>query len=310
MRGIPLSPIPATPFLRISPAHAGNTGVSGGADPRCGDQPRTCGEYRQAMSQSSTAKGSAPHMRGIRSMGVLLKALQRISPAHAGNTCIAQMVLPRPMDQPRTCGEYSAAPDGPGSAAGSAPHMRGIQLALVPCQHRRGISPAHAGNTDGAPVKPDPFRDQPRTCGEYSDADAGPDPGGQDQPRTCGEYSRSPAQTRRLIGSAPHMRGILWEPVKVWAQTRISPAHAGNTLGQFLPDLDDGDQPRTCGEYHIDDLEREYDLGSAPHMRGIPARGCGSRRTSRISPAHAGNTPTAVSGEWSGRDQPRTCGEY
>ena len=69
------------------------------------------------------------------------------------------------------------------------------------------------------------------------------------------------------------MRGIRRSRLVSEVAIRISPAHAGNTLGQFLPDLDDGDQPRTCGEYTHSMMSTASWLGSAPHMRGIPPTG-------------------------------------
>ena len=72
MRGIRCTRLVFSYKRRISPAHAGNTGVSGGADPRCGDQPRTCGEYRACRGRSTSMSGSAPHMRGIQLVNLSL----------------------------------------------------------------------------------------------------------------------------------------------------------------------------------------------------------------------------------------------
>ena len=51
-------------------------------------------------------------------------------------------------------------------------------------------------------------------------------------------------------------------------------------------------------------------LGSAPHMRGILSSPRHAGPVTRISPAHAGNTPWLTGPQFSPRDQPRTCGEY
>ena len=70
-----------------------------------------------------------------------------------------------------------------------------------------------------------------------------------DQPRTCGEYSRRRDSGVCYVGSAPHMRGIPRLAAADGRGPRISPAHAGNTLGRPLHAGPGMDQPRTCGEY-------------------------------------------------------------
>ena len=107
MRGIHRAPDDRPREGGISPAHAGNTGVSGRPYGGCGDQPRTCGEYPQAYSSGCDLMGSAPHMRGIPIGGVERALQRRISPAHAGNTASAAPSRLRDADQPRTCGEYA-----------------------------------------------------------------------------------------------------------------------------------------------------------------------------------------------------------
>ena len=167
--------------------------------------------------------------------------------------------------------------------------MRGIRWSGRQRRLRLGISPAHAGNT------PVPSRGREAR---------------EDQPRTCGEYRRACRSGTKLGGSAPHMRGIQTTRCGEVPQRRISPAHAGNTSGAAGVPWQHRDQPRTCGEYKLPAAGPPRSGGSAPHMRGIP-RGVGHIGVARgISPAHAGNTPTADSDGWSRQDQPRTCGEY
>ena len=270
-----------------------------------------------------------------------------ISPAHAGNTRLGPRRRRGPRDQPRTCGEYQRRTRRTRLRFGSAPHMRGILSRLSVSRRGRGISPAHAGNTDPASFMPWIALDQPRTCGEYNAAQL--------------RAAYSP-------GSAPHMRGIPPPHGGRHLCVRISPAHAGNTGGVSAPPprispahagntgvvnprwIGAADQPRTCGEYRRYYAPRSCRAGSAPHMRGIhfispfgwfglgisPAHAgntggvarryhmCGSaphmrgihhlgwypEQLPRISPAHAGNT---LQSGYTGRvqwDQPRTCGEY
>ena len=172
---------------------------------------------------------------------------------------------------------------------GSAPHMRGIRSSPMDGTTSTWISPAHAGNTKNNGWKGVGYKDQPRTCGEYS-------PGrGQ---FSCGG------------GSAPHMRGIPRGCRLLWRPVRISPAHAGNTLRALSPIGWPQDQPRTCGEYLIGYPAPGNPRGSAPHMRGIRSQPDWGSRKSGISPAHAGNTTAASPPGSTAKDQPRTCGEY
>ena len=194
---------------RISPAHAGNTGMIFVIWRRGWDQPRTCGEYAEGARARAMGGGSAPHMRGIPQLFSALGPLPRISPAHAGNTRPRRKPQPPLEDQPRTCGEYKAARLRLARLRGSAPHMRGILLGEIRYSTDGGISPAHAGNTAPALFDALYFEDQPRTCGEY----------------LTKAVSRS-----KTLGSAPHMRGILHDHQALLDKGGISPAHAGNTL--------------------------------------------------------------------------------
>ena len=228
-------------------------------------------------------------MRGIPPRYRLGWGVVRISPAHAGNTTARRSQRPGPTDQPRTCGEYMRGLAVSSSSSGSAPHMRGIRSSPMDGTTSTWISPAHAGNTKNNGWKGVGYKDQPRTCGEYS-------PGrGQ---FSCGG------------GSAPHMRGILDERFADVMRRRISPAHAGNTFLCQPAGVFGGDQPRTCGEYEVKISWALETPGSAPHMRGIPPSPPRRRSLRRISPAHAGNTWQQRKCTPSGKDQPRTCGEY
>ena len=95
------------------------------------------------------------------------------------------------------------------------------------------------------------------------------------------------------IGSAPHMRGILWARALPPAPTPRAP-----------------DQPRTCGEYRPPRRPGSGLAGSAPHMRGIRQPWDAGHVIDRISPTHAGNTRLKSGRVVGDPDQPRTCGEY
>ena len=90
----------------------------------------------------------------------------------------------------------------------------------------------------------------------------------------------------------------------------IIPAHAGFTLGQFLPDLDDGDHPRTRGVYRPHGFPWGRPGGSSPHTRGLHHLTNLVKASNGIIPAHAGFTVrflTAFALAW---DHPRTRGVY
>ena len=106
------------------------------------------------------------------------------------------------------------------------------------------------------------------------------------------------------------MRGIQFPPRRPPEETRISPAHAGNTPVAKVVAAAATDQPRTCGEYGCSPLVGDVVIGSAPHMRGIQDGLRAIAATIRISPAHAGNTVPKPLRSRSLQDQPRTCGEY
>jgi len=152
--------------------------------------------------------------------------------------------------------------------------MRGILTLLSLFHLHFGITPAHAGNTAINLNKLWKVQDHPRTCGEYS---------GDQQLNVID------------IGSPPHMRGILKHGRHKCLQSRITPAHAGNTalhglLGKVLQD-----HPRTCGEYLWTYRKRWEISGSPPHMRGLHHIDNLICRKLRITPAHAGNTYKATS---------------
>ena len=167
--------------------------------------------------------------------------------------------------------------------------MRGIHSGGPEAIQSARITPAHAGNTR-------PRRDSWRT--------------GQDHPRTCGEYSFNSTSRLVMLGSPPHMRGILEAPHMFDGGNRITPAHAGNTSPTARRFTGFWDHPRTCGEYSARRPHTAHLRGSPPHMRGIRTISHYGSIKNRITPAHAGNTGFLLTAFQAGRDHPRTCGEY
>ena len=120
--------VPASPdVMGIIPAHAGNT--------------------RECLVADCGAEGSSPRMRGTLAIGDEVRGIVGIIPAHAGNTSQYLPWVWVIQDHPRACGEHAFAWREFAPFAGSSPRMRGTRRAGRQAVERRGIIPAHAGNT-------------------------------------------------------------------------------------------------------------------------------------------------------------------
>ncbi len=187
-------------------------------------------------------------MRGILSHSSRLLRINGITPAHAGNTiCEAEITLVV-RDHPRTRGEYLLWHYYLRPSQGSPPHTRGIPQPVPQPQPQPGITPAHAGNTEGFP--------------KIIHANG-------DHPRTRGEYRLALTLLAIIWGSPPHTRGILACRYIDLRYGGITPAHAGNTHfpGKGLSPV--RDHPRTRGEYLLHIVLCDHSVGSPPHTRGI-----------------------------------------
>ena len=172
------------------------------------DHPRACGELLRNAQEKWTPYGSSPRMRGTLDLRFWCKEVERIIPAHAGNS---GPLTPRPFcrtDHPRACGELRSEGKQRSSQVGSSPRMRGTprvsQIRVL--VHR--IIPAHAGNSH-------------ECCGRIC-----ADP---DHPRACGELCSVACCSGRFAGSSPRMRGTHPRDSSRAFYTRIIPAHAGNS---------------------------------------------------------------------------------
>ena len=104
MRGKQAAGVLEHAALRIIPAHAGQTDrflVPLGPNT---DHPRTCGANCMPCCTSPLAVGSSPHMRGKLRSHIRIVALERIIPAHAGQTRAMRAAAAFTSDHPRTCG--------------------------------------------------------------------------------------------------------------------------------------------------------------------------------------------------------------
>ena len=95
-------------------------------------------------------------------------------------------------------------------------------------------------------------------------------------------------------GSPPQVRGKLNPATIEWAESGITPAGAGKTVGRGRRFAGAEDHPRRCGENPSCTLAGGLLKGSPPQVRGKHlVRKCG-KLDRRITPAGAGKTDAAV----------------
>ena len=186
--------------------------------------------------------GSAPRVRGTPDPDLRPLYRLRFSPARAGNSDAALLLLRRLPVQPRACGELSEAAIVLDAHRGSAPRVRGTPTVTTEFGQCGRFSPARAGNSRAALFEGASLAVQPRACGELISM-APPRPlNTGSAPRVRGTppaiqptrvVSRfSPARALEIVedGSAPRVRGTLTSAGTPLFSWRFSPARAGNTL--------------------------------------------------------------------------------
>ena len=289
MRGLHIWTVMECKELGITPAHAGLTFSQPSELPHHRDHPRACGAYVLDPEDIQTRSGSPPRMRGLRLVVCIKICAVGITPAHAGLTKYATALRCVERDHPRACGAYLQAHRRKQTSRGSPPRMRGLPTVLFKLTDCSGITPAHAGLTQGPSRQPFVYRDHPRACGAYSSAFSG----------------RS-----SVLGSPPRMRGL--PDCRIWAgwSSRITPAHAGLTARWLQQRKRSRDHPRACGAYYPSVQAHDIELGSPPRMRGLLDRWAQHQARAGITPAHAGLTSVLghdMNSDW---DHPRACGAY
>jgi len=110
-------------------------------------------------------------------------------------------------------------------------------------------------------------------------------------------------------GSAPRVRGTPKKDRSLRAQFRFSPAGAGNAFRGDHVDPGPTVQPRGCGERVFLILLLRLLIGSAPRVRGTPAKEHIAQANKRFSPAGAGNAGDFPDPQRYIPVQPRGCGE-
>ena len=186
-------------------------------------------------------------MRGKRRHSTLSHNSIRIIPAHAGQTGSSPAGPHGRPDHPRACGANSVLENFSSPLIGSSPRMRG-KPRPPPCAPRRArIIPAHAGQT-----KPQ-YQQYRRPT---------------DHPRACGANRLISVAAVCRAGSSPRMRGKPVRANHLARNTRIIPAHAGQThlYGPIIGAIPD--HPRACGANSVKWSCGPVRCGSSPRMRG------------------------------------------
>ena len=287
MRGKLVSRHAVDADVRIIPAHAGQTEQKALPHIFATDHPRACGANTIAFGEFFVGSGSSPRMRGKQVPHDMPCRALRIIPAHAGQTLPRGPRIRPWSDHPRACGANWVLGQHVNVAPGSSPRMRGKPMTR--CSRCSGIRiiPAHAGQT------PPP---------------TGWKRGEPDHPRACGANALYVIGTVESSGSSPRMRGKRRRDIRVIALRRIIPAHAGQTRSCSCLVRVCADHPRACGANVALSIRAIIGSGSSPRMRGKLASITRKTVSSRIIPAHAGQTSTWIHCITGWTDHPRACG--
>ena len=212
---------------RLSPACAGNGPVQARNYRRNTAQPRVRGERGLIIDGQLNVVGSAPRARGTAQHDHQLGAVERLSPACAGNG----VMQPRPAKvspaQPRVRGERDHLQRRVTPENGSAPRARGTETPGQQAPSVCRLSPACAGNGG--------------CCRSWRCRSPA-------QPRVRGERFLEDVVARDDDGSAPRARGTGCSPVMGGFPIRLSPACAGNGREGLWRRRAESAQPRVRGE--------------------------------------------------------------
>ena len=271
MRGTPAQQQRQYGANRIIPAHAGNS-VLRPASPRLRpDHPRACGELRFVLCCACDGGGSSPRMRGTLGLQHLNIEINRIIPAHAGNSSRLTRRRRQTPDHPRACGELLHNSSGSTEPTGSSPRMRGTQCFVQQARACARIIPAHAGNSVSCCAARAMAADHPRACGELLARARSICLGIGSSPRMRGTHVH-PSVTPGVLRIIPAHAGNSAEESGSARACRIIPAHAGNSGSRHLFACGSSDHPRACGELRLIVTTGHLNGGSSPRMRGTRHR--------------------------------------
>ena len=149
MRGKAKDCRPPAEIIRITPAYAGKRPVIIAERISFWDHPRLCGEKTLHDLTRVRALGSPPPMRGKGITEGEHKKQCRITPAYAGKSRNAGVVVAFVGDHPRLCGEKFKNYVDLFHDKGSPPPMRGKAHTRGVALRLTGITPAYAGKSYG-----------------------------------------------------------------------------------------------------------------------------------------------------------------
>ena len=131
----------------------------------------------------------------------------------------------------------------------------------------------------------------------------------RDHPRACGEKHMFYQLFNLHQGSPPRVRGKVLRTNSASAQSGITPARAGKSIGQCLRYCGQQDHPRACGEKTLTHSPGIVLIGSPPRVRGKAVSSTLTHSPGRITPARAGKSLAFISHHKLSWDHPRACGE-
>ncbi len=266
----PLFPLRLQPCQpRITPAHAGTTPSHDLTFFPAGDHPRSRGNHFIFQ-----------HPDELRI---------RITPAHAGTTPLLTASSPEVRDHPRSRGNHWHRQMYLARRIGSPPLTREPPKATKASGKKMGITPAHAGTTNGMQNLPEPIRDHPRSRGNHV---------------------RKFIENWHEWGSPPLTREPLCLGVASPADVGITPAHAGTTMIVPYNFKNIEDHPRSRGNHPLSDRLVPIPEGSPPLTREPPINCSGICARSGITPAHAGTTFSVPNMKELSWDHPRSRGNH
>ena len=197
-----------------------------------------------------------------------MRAVDRITPACAGNSLTSKIWRSTRWDHPRLRGEQRCLGNAVVPQQGSPPLARGTEHSATWRGGLTGITPACAGNR-----RPSAARAQ--TAGDH--------------PRLRGEQAILVAVKVYVQGSPPLARGTERGRHGLLARRGITPACAGNSPSSRYSAHKAGDHPRLRGEQNADGTDYWPGGGSPPLARGTAALQVAAVFRCGITPACAGN---------------------
>ena len=169
-----------------------------------------------------------------------------ITPARAGKTIEAILVIVKAEDHPRSCGKDSHLHQSGSPASGSPPLVR-ERPTMTPLKLRTTrITPARAGKTPLPSYACLAIGDHPRSCGKDLSAS-----------NSLGNSTGSPPLVRERLRIRAGPETPPW----------ITPARAGKTLFDDPDRLVHQDHPRSCGKDLLIWVCNAALLGSPPLVR-------------------------------------------